>query len=64
MLKAEAQGEAEAIAAKSIANAAAIQTIADALKGEHSGEAVRLQVANRWVNPYVFVCVFVCVCFY
>ena len=50
MLKAEAEGEAEAIAAKSVANAAAIQTIANALKGENSAEAVRLQVANRCVT--------------
>lgn len=52
MLKAEAEGEAQAIAAKSIANAAAIQTIANALKGENSGEAVRLQVANRYIDMY------------
>jgi len=52
MLKAEAEGEASAIAAKAAANASAIKTIADALKGDYTAEAVRMQVANRYIDMY------------
>jgi len=52
MLRAEAEGEAAAIGAKAVANASAIKTIAESLKGENTADAVRMQVANRYIDMY------------
>eukprot|EP00605_Chrysophyceae_sp_TOSAG23-4_P001271 GSChrysophyteH1.ASY1.ANO1.1382.1 assembled CDS len=51
-IEAEAEGEARSIAIKASAHAEAIDTIAKTLAGEGSGDAAKLQVANRYIDMY------------